>query len=165
MVEIKITADNVQDALKEVSAFSEAPAPVRRGRKPKGADETAGEAPAPVAPPSPAPAPTAPPVAAPVPQHTAAPAPFSPPVQATSPTPLPNPAAPMAQTQTLSASSVQDEMIRLARAGADLQLRNPAMGAELQRLLASFGATTIMELKPENYPAFADALRAMGAAV
>ena len=51
----------------------------------------------------------------------------------------------------------------VARAGAALLRADPGLQPRLRALLTRFGARSAMELKPEQLPAFADALRNLGA--
>jgi len=97
--------------------------------------------PAPVTPPAPAPAaPTAAPVASP-----------APPVPATPPVTPPLAPAPGFTLEQIS------------RAGADFITANPGKYQELVTLFGQFGISTVDQLKPEQYGAFATALRGLGA--
>lgn len=110
---------------------------------------------------------TAPAAASPVPtvpQAVSSPAQVNPPApQAAVPAPAqspitlvppPPPAAPAASSYTL-------EQISMAGAG----LADAGKTADLINLLAQFGTNTVKGLKPEQYGAFATALRGMGAAI
>lgn len=95
----------------------------------------------------PAPAPTAPTVAPP-----AAPA--------ASPVP-PAPAAPPVTPPLASAPSYT--LTDIKRAGAELMTVNPGKYPELEALCGQFGISVLDQLKPEQYGAFATALRGLGA--
>ena len=54
---------------------------------------------------------------------------------------------------------------QLARAGADLFVRDPSKAPEAQALLQKFGVAAVTELQKEQYGDFATALRGLGAVI
>ena len=107
---------------------------------------------APTAPPAPA-APTAP-IAPPAPAAPVAPAA---PAAPTAPT---APAAPAAPVPTTQVSYKPDDLARAA-----MSLMDSGRQPDLIALLGQFGVVSIPDLRPEQYGAFATALRGMGAQI
>lgn len=56
-------------------------------------------------------------------------------------------------------------MAQIAKAGADLISQNPGMLPQVNALLSQYGVRAVTEVKPEDYGAFATALRGMGAKI
>ena len=56
-------------------------------------------------------------------------------------------------------------LAQVARAGADLLTAKPALQPKLIETLGKYGASTVVDLKPENLAAFADDIRKMGAKI
>lgn len=111
---------------------------------------------------------TAPAAASPVPtvpQAVSSPAQVNPPApQATVPAPAQSPvtfAPPPPPSAASAAPAYTLEQISMAGAG----LADAGKTADLINLLAQFGTNTVKGLKPEQYGAFATALRGMGAAI
>jgi len=116
---------------------------------------------------------------------TASPAPVSPaapvvPVAPVAPAPVNATAAPMAPVAPAPANQPQTPipvpavpttpapgytLDQLSRAGAVLSSADPAKRNQLVALLQQFGLQTISQLPPEQYGAFATALRGLGAAI
>ena len=87
-----------------------------------------------------------------------------PPVAATAPVPVAAPTvsvAPAPTAPTTPAPGYSAE--QLGRAGADLVARDPGKMQALLALLQQFGVQAITMLPPEQYGAFATALRGLGA--
>ena len=81
----------------------------------------------------------------------------APPMSDSAAAPQPTSAAvPVAEAPTFTVEQV-------GKAGADLIAANPGKMAELQALLAQFGAPCVTALKPEQLGPFATALRGLGA--
>ena len=70
------------------------------------------------------------------------------------------PAAPAAQVPTTAVTYTPDDLARAAMA-----LMDSGKQQELIALLGQFGVVAIPELRPEQYGAFATALRGMGAQI
>lgn len=82
-------------------------------------------------------------------------------IQPVAPTVTPSPvAAPTAPVQTSTVTYTPDDLARAAMA-----LMDSGKQQELIRLLGQFGVVAIPELRPEQYGAFATALRGMGAQI
>lgn len=107
--------------------------------------------------PAPTQQPTPPVAAATQPAMTAAP----PVPQATQPS-IPQP-APQSTPQPVQTSTVSYTSDDLARAA--MTLMDKGMQAQLQQLLSQFGVQSLPELPPEQFGAFATALRGMGAQI
>ena len=75
----------------------------------------------------------------------------------TAATPAHNP-VPLAQTPTFTLADI-------SKAGADLIGTNPALIPTVNDLLAQYGIQTLDKLKPEQFGAFATALRGLGAKI
>lgn len=56
-------------------------------------------------------------------------------------------------------------MAQIAKAGADLISQNPGLLPQVNALLSQYGVQAVTEVKPEDYGAFATALRGMGAKI
>ena len=96
-------------------------------------------------------APTPAPIPTPAPVPTPAPAPVPAPAPAPVPTPAPAPAKVI-------------DIDTIARAGAGLlNQKGDQIYAVLSEILKKYGVETITQLKPEQYQAFAEDLRALGA--
>lgn len=95
--------------------------------------------------------------AAPMPPAPVASAPVTPSVPVTSPV---TPQVPTGVVPTMAAAYTPDDLARAAMA-----LMDSGRQAELLGLLQQFGVVAIPELKPEQYGAFATALRGMGAQI
>lgn len=115
------------------------------------------QAPAPVQPPIQQPAPTAPPIQQPAPVLQQAPT--APPVQA----PVLQQAPVQPPIQLVPTSTVSYTSDDLARAAAPLMAAGKQ--AELIGLLQTFGVDSLPSLTPEQYGAFATALRGLGAQI
>ncbi len=104
--------------------------------------------PAPVVPNAPAPAPVAVPQAAPAPYPAA-------PVAPTAPAPVPTAPVPTAPTAApaYTLPQLQTALAPLLDAGR---------AAQVQQLVNSFGAATLMEIPPERYGELANGIRALG---
>ena len=94
---------------------------------------------------------------APMPTSPVASAPVTPSVPVT-PTAVPQ--TPAGAVPTMAATYTPDDLARAAMA-----LMDSGRQAELLGLLQQFGVVAIPELKPEQYGAFATALRGMGAQI
>ena len=103
--------------------------------------------------PAPAPAPVAQPAPAPVAQ--AAPPPASP-VPAPAQQPLPAAGVPVAAAPQYTAEQIM---------AAGAALMDAGKAQDLVALLHSFGVKAVMELKPEQYGAFATSMRGLGAKI
>lgn len=78
---------------------------------------------------------------------------------AVAPTPAPAaPNVPLAAAPTYS-------MAQIAKAGADLISQNPGLLPQVNSLLSQYGVQAVTDVKPEDYGAFATALRGMGAKI
>ena len=95
--------------------------------------------------------------AASMPSAPVASAPVTPSVPVTPPV---TPQAPTGAVPTMAAAYTPDDLARAAMA-----LMDSGRQAELLGLLQQFGVVAIPELKPEQYGAFATALRGMGAQI
>ena len=91
-------------------------------------------------------------------QQTAPVAP--PPVQAQQMTPVTPPPVQQAPVQTTAPSYTPDDLARAA-----MTLMDSGRQGDLIDLLAQFGADTLTHLQPEQYGAFATALRGLGAPI
>lgn len=153
--ELGTTLNRIADALS--GQCTPAPA-VNSGNQSVAAVSAPAPAPAPAAP-APVPAPVPAP-AVPIAQPAAPAVPVAQPVAAPVPAaqPAPAPAVPVAQTAAPTYTKEQ-----VAAAGAALIQSNPDKKAELQALLAQFGAPYIGALPDEHLGAFATALRQLGA--
>ena len=81
------------------------------------------------------------------------------PVTTTAPVvPTTAPAVPLASAPAYS-------MAQIAKAGADLISQNPGLLPQVNSLLSQYGVQAVTEVKPEDYGAFATALRGMGAKI
>lgn len=172
MFEIKVTiscpdlvaaAEMLVKALRPAAAESEAPAEPKktskRGGKAKQEQElvpNAAEEPAPQQP-----------VVLPMPQATAQPQvmpqpPVVQPVMQAMAQPQPMPTQqPVMQPPVTGAPGYTAEQI--SRAGAELVQTDPAKMQALLGMLQQFGVATIQMLKPEQFGAFANGLRSLGA--
>ena len=83
-----------------------------------------------------------------------------PPVQAQQVTPVTPPPVQQAPVQTTAPSYTADDLARAA-----MTLMDSGRQGDLIDLLAQFGADTLMHLQPEQYGAFATALRGLGAPI
>ena len=84
---------------------------------------------------------------------------------AASPVPIAAPeVTPIAPVVPL-ASAPEYTADQLAKAGADLVVKNPALMANAQALLAQFGVAAVTELPRDRYGDFATALRGIGATI
>lgn len=77
------------------------------------------------------------------------------------PTPVAPTVAPAVPLSTIPTYS----MAQIAKAGADLISQNPGMLPQVNALLSQYGVQAVTEVKPEDYGAFATALRGMGAKI
>ena len=80
----------------------------------------------------------------------------------------PTTVAPVANQPALSVPLAQAptySMAQIAKAGADLISQNPGLLPQVNAVLAQYGVQAVTEVKPENYGAFATALRGMGARI
>lgn len=80
------------------------------------------------------------------------------------PTPTAAPAVTAAPTVPLSTAPTYS-MAQIAKAGADLISQNPGLLPQVNALLSQYGVQAVTEVKPEDYGAFATALRGMGAKI
>lgn len=111
---------------------------------------------------------TAPVQATPAPQPAApAPQPYAPPVQpAYQPQPyMPPPQVPVRPPVSVPTQAPQYDIVTLSNAARSLMDQNKADLQTLQNLLAQFGVAALDKLPPAQYPAYAAALRQMGAQV
>lgn len=83
-----------------------------------------------------------------------------PPVQAQQVTPITPPPVQQAPVQTTTTSYTADDLARAAMA-----LMDSGRQGELISLLAQFGTDALTQLPPEQYGAFATALRGLGAPI
>ena len=163
-VNIKITAPDISEALKELAlAYAGRTQATATDAAKNLAEATMGalervtapsepvSAPAPVSPTNPTPAVPAAPTA-PVAPATPAPAP--------DPAPQPSTAAPAPVEQTTtSGPKVTLDQIKVAGAGLAAQGKTP----QLMQVVAKYGVRSVLDLTPDQYDAIADDLRAMGA--
>lgn len=70
----------------------------------------------------------------------------------------PQPAVPLAQAPTFTQADI-------AKAGAELFTTRPDLQPQVMALLGQFGCQSVMDLKPEQFGAFATALRGLGAKI
>lgn len=88
------------------------------------------------------------------------------PAQPIAPAPTPTqqpatqPAAPAQQVQTSTVSYTPDDLARAA-----MTLMDKGMQTQLQQLLTQFSVQSLPELQPDQYGAFATALRGLGAQI
>lgn len=75
-----------------------------------------------------------------------------------------SPSDPAALTVPL-ASAPSFSLADISKAGADLIGANPALLPKVNELLAQFGIQTLDKLKPDQFGAFATALRGLGAKI
>lgn len=101
------------------------------------------------------------PVSAPQPQDVTPVAPA--PVQQAIPAPQPQQAAPVQATQVAAPAAPAYTLDQLANAGA--ALLEKGMMDQLMGLLAKYGVQAVTQLKAEQYSAFVNDLRTMGAAI
>lgn len=80
-------------------------------------------------------------------------------------TPAPTTVAPATASVVPLASAPTYSMAQIAKAGADLISQNPALLPQVNALLSQYGVQAVTEVKPEDYGAFATALRGMGAKI
>ena len=99
--------------------------------------------------------PTANPMTNGLPSKTTAPCSHSEPQAPT--TTVPN-SVPLAQAPTFS-------LAEISKAGADLIGANPGLLPKVNELLAQYGIQTLDKLKPDQFGAFATALRGLGAKI
>lgn len=71
---------------------------------------------------------------------------------------VPAPAVPLAQAPTFT-------LAEISKAGADLIGANPGLLPKVNELLAQYGIQTLDKLKPDQFGAFATALRGLGAKI
>lgn len=129
------------------------------GESPAQALHTAMEPPAPIpARPMPQAAPEPAPVSAPTAVTTPSPAPVTP-----APTAGPTYTAPGSTSAPTTAPSYTVE--QLQKAGGDLITADPSKMPQLLGLLQQFSVPAVTELKPDQYGAFATALRGIGAVI
>lgn len=123
---------------------------------------TAPAAPAPVvAPPAPAAQATAPvQLQHPAPNPTTAAVPTTPSTISHS-----EPAAAPASNSVPLAQAPTFTLAEISKAGADLISANPGLLPKVNELLAQYGIQTLDELKPDQFGAFATALRGLGAKI
>ena len=170
MFEIKVTiscpdlvaaAEMLVKALRPAAAESEAPAEPKktskRGGKAKQEQELVPNAAEEPAPPQP--------VVLPMPQAMAQPQVMpQPPVQ---PQPMMQPPQPMPTQQPVMQPPVTGApgytAEQISRAGAELVQTDPTKMQALLAMLQQFGVATIQMLKPEQFGAFANGLRSLGA--
>lgn len=100
--------------------------------------------------------------AAPAPTPDPAPAPSAPPVT-TAPTPVPVTVSAPPPVTTAPTAAPQYTLEQLTKAGADLAQAGK-MG-QLLALLTQYGVQAVTQIPPEQYGAFATALRGLGAAL
>lgn len=72
--------------------------------------------------------------------------------------PQPAPAVPLAQAPTFTQADI-------AKAGAELFTTRPDLQPQVMALLGQYGCQSVMDLKPEQFGAFATALRGLGAKI
>lgn len=72
--------------------------------------------------------------------------------------PQPAAAVPLAQTPTFTQADI-------AKAGAELFTARPDLQPQVMALLGQYGCQSVMDLKPEQFGAFATALRGLGAKI
>lgn len=102
---------------------------------------------------------------APLQAPTANPTAYGGPVIHTTPTIQPTPPSdPPAQTVPL-ASAPSFTLADISKAGADLIGANPGLLPKVNDLLAQYGIQTLDKLKPDQFGAFATALRGLGAKI
>ena len=77
----------------------------------------------------------------------------------TTTTPVEATPAPVAPVAAAPAYTLE----QIAQAGAGLLRDNPGLMPQMTGLLQQFGLQAVSELKPDQIPAFADALKALGA--
>ena len=127
----------------------------------------------PAAPAAPAPAPVVAPPApvaqatAPIQMHHPAVNPTTPASPTTStgyPSEAPAPAAPAPNSVPL-AQAPTFTLPEISKAGADLIGANPGLLPKVNELLAQYGIQTLDKLKPDQFGAFATALRGLGAKI
>ena len=154
MLEIKIEAPDLAAAICKLAAAI-APRDINTltPDEPRGIPAAVPAAPvadsAPAAPVNPTPAPVAP-VAAPV--------------APTAPVPTERPAAPVAQGPTAAPVTAPTYTVdQIARAGASLV--DAGKMEQLLTLLARYGVAAVTQLQPDQFGAFADELRALGAQI
>ena len=172
MIEIKITADNPLEALANLTAYgilcmenrevfdrAGAILAAARGKQPAPIDNsdvtthTLDRVPPTMPPVSPSTAPIAPTVQSQA-GNAAGVSPGS-----TIPSNLsPTAAVPVATAPTYT-------MEQIAKAGAELLSKDPNMRDQLMALLAQHGVQSVTELSPDQYGAYATALRGMGAKI
>lgn len=177
MFEIKVTiscpdlvaaAEMLVKALRPAAAEAEAPAEpkktTKRGGKAKQEQElvpNAAEEPAPQQP-----------VVLPMPQATAQPQvmpqqPVAQPQPLVQPQPMMQPPQPMPMQQPVMQPPVTGApgytAEQISRAGAELVQTDPTKMQALLAMLQQFGVATIQMLKPEQFGAFANGLRSLGA--
>lgn len=92
----------------------------------------------------------------PAPVASTAPAPATAPVTVQA---APAPVAPNVPLATAPTFSIQ----QIAKAGADLFTNRPELRPQVNALLSQFGLQSVTDLKPDQYGAFATALRGLGA--
>ena len=84
------------------------------------------------------------------------------PVQQTAPPviqqPQPTTGVPLAQAPTFTQADI-------AKAGAELFTTRPDLQPQVMALLGQYGCQSVMDLKPEQFGAFATALRGLGAKI
>ena len=100
---------------------------------------------------------TAAPMPVPAPTPVSVPA-TSTPVNTANPVPAAAPVVPLSQGPTYT-------LAQIAKAGADLISQNPGLMPQVNALLAQYGVQAVTDVKPENYGAFATALRGLGAKI
>lgn len=97
------------------------------------------------------------------------------PVTQTAPVQVPGP-APVAQTVPAApvntaapavplASAPTYTLQQISKAGADLFTNRPDLRPQVNALLSQFGVQAVTDLRPEQYGAFATALRGLGAQI
>lgn len=121
------------------------------------ADSVAQAAPTPVATPVPptntvAPAAPTPAVPAPSVAHV------TPTPSVVAPAPNPAPVVPLSKGPAYS-------LAQIAKAGADLISQNPGVMPQVTALLTQYGVQAVTDVKPDDYGAFATALRGLGAKI
>lgn len=104
-------------------------------------------------------------ISAPIPD-AAAPAPVAP-VTQTAPVAQTVPAAPVntAAPAVPLASAPTYTLQQISKAGADLFTNRPDLRPQVNALLSQFGVQAVTDLRPEQYGAFATALRGLGAQI
>lgn len=178
MIQIHIEAENAQEIREAMLTLlgqtpSEAPVETTdqpdeekaKTRKPraskvaKPAEEPAPAAPVPQpVPAAPVPQPYAPPVQPPQPSYQPQPPAYPQPY-------MPQPQAPIRPPVSVPTQAPQYDIATLSNAARSLLDQNKADLQTLQNLLSQFGVAALDKLPPAQYPAYAAALRQMGAQV